>query len=144
MNLVIDVGTTGLRAAIVRADATIAAVEHRPFAPDSPFPGMVEFDAARMAELVLDAAEAVVAARGNPPIGGVGIATQRASTVLWERATGRPLGPALGWQDLRTIGECLTAKAEHDLALAPNRLHPGPLPLQRCGRRGWPSPTEDR
>ncbi len=121
MILVIDVGTTGLRAAIVRPDATLAAVEHRGFAPDSPSPGMVEFDATRLAQLALDAAETVLRRSGRPPLAGVGIATQRASTVIWERSTGRPLGPALGWQDLRTIGECLTAKAEHGLALAPNQ-----------------------
>ena len=36
-----------------------------------------------------------------------GISTQRASTIVWDRASGEPVGPALGWQDLRTIGECL-------------------------------------
>src|SRR5690606_21245684 len=51
----------------------------------------------------------------------VGVANQRASTILWHRATGRPVAPALGWQDLRTVGECITAKAEHGLALAPNQ-----------------------
>ena len=40
---------------------------------------------------------------------------------MWDRATGEPIGPALGWQDLRTVGECITAKAEHGLALAPNQ-----------------------
>ena len=74
-----------------------------------------------MAELVLDAASAALEQAGNPTISGVGIASQRASAVVWERATGRPIGPALGWQDLRTVGECLTLKAEHGLALAPNQ-----------------------
>ncbi|MDW3213436.1 MAG: FGGY family carbohydrate kinase [Ilumatobacteraceae bacterium] len=120
MILVIDVGTTGLRAALVRPDASLAHVEYRAFAPDSPFPGMVEFDAAEMARLVLDAAEAAIAATGEP-VTAVGVAAQRASTIVWDRATGKPIGPALGWQDLRTIGECLTARAEHDLALAPNQ-----------------------
>ncbi len=49
--VVIDVGTTGLRAALVGDDATIVANEYRPFAPDSPFPGLVEFDAAEMAPI---------------------------------------------------------------------------------------------
>lgn len=120
MILVIDVGTTGLRAALVRPDASLAHVEYRAFAPDSPFPGTVEFDAAEMARLVLDAAEAAIAAT-DEPVTAVGVAAQRASTIVWDRATGEPIGPALGWQDLRTIGECLTARAEHDLALAPNQ-----------------------
>lgn len=121
MILVIDVGTTGLRAAVMRPDASLEASEYRAFAPDSPFPGLVEFDAARMAELVLDASEAVLDRVGNPKIDGVGIASQRASTVVWERSSGRPIAPALGWQDLRTVGECLTLKAEHGLSLAPNQ-----------------------
>ena len=53
--LVIDVGTTGLRAGLVTPDGATEHVEYRPFAPDSPFPGMVEFDPARLGELVLDA-----------------------------------------------------------------------------------------
>ena len=120
MILVIDVGTTGLRAALVRPDGSLAHVEFRAFPPDSPFPGMVEFDAREMARLVLDAAAGAMAA-GSEPITAVGVAAQRASTIVWDRATGEPIGPALGWQDLRTIGECLTARAEHDLALAPNQ-----------------------
>jgi glycerol kinase len=121
MILVVDVGTTGLRATVMRPDATLGTVEYRPFAPDSPFPGLVEFDAARMAELVLDACRAALAAAGNPTVAGVGISTQRASTIVWERSTGRPIAPALGWQDLRTVGECITARAEHGLKLAPNQ-----------------------
>lgn len=121
MLLVIDVGTTGLRAALVRDDASITHVEYRAFAPETPFPGLVEFDASTMAGLVLDAANAAVERAGGEPIAAVGIASQRASTIVWDRATGEPIGPGLGWQDLRTVGECLTARAEHDLTLAPNQ-----------------------
>jgi glycerol kinase len=119
--LVIDVGTTGLRAAIVRPDGSVAAAEYRPCGPTSPFPGLVEFDATVMAATVLDATRAVMRRLGDPPVDGVGIASQRASTVVWERATGKPIGAGLGWQDLRTVGECITAKAEHGLPLAPNQ-----------------------
>ncbi|HMQ28908.1 MAG TPA: LemA family protein, partial [Acidimicrobiales bacterium] len=41
--------------------------------------------------------------------------------IVWERSTGRPVGPGLGWQDLRTVGECIVAKAEHGIPLAPNQ-----------------------
>ncbi len=121
MILVVDVGTTSLRAAVVGPDGSIAAVEARPFPPSTPFPGLVEFEPERMAELVLDAATAVLRRLDDPPVEGVGIAAQRASTIVWERATGRPVGPGLGWQDLRTVGECLAAKAEHGVSLAPNQ-----------------------
>ena len=117
--LVIDVGTSGLRAAVVRPDATVTALHYREFSPSSPFAGLVEFDAAEMARLVLEVAHASLAEAGA--VAAVGITTQRASTILWDRSTGIPLGPALGWQDLRTVGECIMAKAEHGLSLAPNQ-----------------------
>jgi glycerol kinase len=41
--------------------------------------------------------------------------------VVWQRSTGRPIGPALGWQDLRTVGDCLTITADHGFPLAPNQ-----------------------
>ena len=103
--LVIDVGTSGLRAAIVRPDASVEHVAYRAFPPDTPFPGLVEFDAAALAAAVLEVAHAALAAGG--PVEAVGITNQRASTIVWDRATGVPVGPALGWQDLRTVGTCL-------------------------------------
>ncbi len=116
--LVVDVGTSGLRAAVVRGDATIDHVHHRHFTPDTPFAGLVEFDATALARLVIEVAEAALA---GGPVGAVGIANQRASTIVWDRATGVPIAPALGWQDLRTIGECMAGRAEHGFALAPNQ-----------------------
>ena len=52
--LVVDVGTSGLRAAVVRPDGEVTALEFRSFPPSSPFPGLVEFDAAAMARTVLE------------------------------------------------------------------------------------------
>jgi glycerol kinase len=118
--LVIDVGTTSVRAAVVDRELRITALARRSFPPSTPAPGLVEFDAAELAALVLDAAGEVLAG-ADEPVRAVGITNQRASTVVWDRQTGRPIGPALGWQDLRTVIECITAKAEHGLALAPNQ-----------------------
>ena len=117
--LVIDVGTSGLRAAIVRPDGSVEHNTYRPFAPDTPFPGLVEFDAVRLAATVFEVAE--FALRAGGPVGGVGVTNQRASTIVWDAATGEPVGPSLGWQDLRTVGECITAAADHGLRLAPNQ-----------------------
>jgi glycerol kinase len=115
--LVIDVGTSGLRASVVRPDATIAAEEHRPLLPSTPEAGLVEFDPARMAALALELATAVLSAAG--PVEAVGITNQRASTVVWDRATGEAVGPGIGWQDLRTVGTCLVLQAD-GIHLAPN------------------------
>ncbi len=113
----VDVGTSGVRAAVVRPDATVAHVHHRAVLPSSPAPGLVEVDATAMASAVLEMAAAALADSG--PVAGVGIADQRATTVVWDRATGIPVAPGLGWQDLRTVMTCLTLQAD-GLRLAPN------------------------
>jgi glycerol kinase len=117
--LVIDVGTSGLRAAIVRPDATIDHVLYRALPPTSPFPGLVEFDPRALASAVLEVATAVLQRGG--PVAAVGVATQRASTVVWDRATGEPVGPGLSWQDLRTVMECIGLDADHGVKMAPNQ-----------------------
>ena len=53
------------------------------------------------------------------PVAAVGVANQRASTVVWDRSTGEPVGPGIGWQDLRTVGTCLALQA-NGIRLAPN------------------------
>jgi glycerol kinase len=116
--LVIDIGTSGLRAAIVTPDAQVIHEIYRENLPDSPMAGLVEFDATTMASSALDLARQVLAAGG--PVEAVGITNQRASSIVWDRATGEPVGPALGWQDLRTIGDCLVFQAE-GLRFAPNQ-----------------------
>jgi glycerol kinase len=115
--LVVDVGTSGARSAVVGADARIATVHHRPVLPRTPAPGFVEFDPVAMADAVLGTAREALAAAG--PVEAVGIATQRASTVVWDRQTGAPVGPGVGWQDLRTAAMCLALK-EQGIAVAPN------------------------
>jgi len=117
--LVIDVGTTGLRAALVTREGTIEHLRYEKCAPTSPFPGLVEFDARAMADAVLRVATEVVSLAGR--IDGIGITTQRASTVMWDSQTLQPLAPGLGWQDLRTVGDCIMSRAEHGLVLAPNQ-----------------------
>jgi glycerol kinase len=118
--LSLDVGTTSIRAAIVDDQLRIRSIARRPFPPSTPFPGLVEFDATELVRLVVDATAEATAGAGEP-VSAVGITNQRASTIVWDRATGEPIAPALGWQDLRTVGECITARAEHDLTLAPNQ-----------------------
>lgn len=108
--LVVDVGTSQVRAAVVRPDGSVQAVQRRPLPPSSPAPGLVEFDAAAMAEAALACAGAALAASG--PVDAVGIANQRASTVVWDRATGAPVAPGIGWQDLRTVGTCLGLRGQ--------------------------------
>ncbi|MGH8998176.1 MAG: FGGY family carbohydrate kinase, partial [Acidimicrobiia bacterium] len=71
-----------------------------------------------LAGAAVDVAAAALSAWGRP-VRAVGITNQRASTVCWERDSGEPVGPGIGWQDLRTVGMCLALQSQ-GLALAPN------------------------
>ena len=115
--LVVDVGTSSVRASVVRPDATVEHVHQEPCLPASPDQGLVELDAARIASLAVTLAERALADAGH--VDAVGIASQRASTIVWDRASGEPVGPGIGWQDLRTVGTCLVLQAD-GIRLAPN------------------------
>jgi glycerol kinase len=117
--LVVDVGTTGLRAAVVRDDATIAGFTYEPLPPATPFAGLVEFDGVEMRNAVLRVAAAALKAGGS--VRAVGITAQRASTIVWDSRTGTPVAPGLSWQDLRTVGDCIRLRAEKNLVFAPNQ-----------------------
>ncbi len=115
--LVVDVGTSSVRAVVVDDDAQIVDERRRPMLPSTPEGGLVEFDPGALATTVLELASGVLDAAG--PVAAVGITNQRGSTVLWDRATGEPQGPGIGWQDLRTVGRCLELR-EAGLRLGPN------------------------
>jgi len=108
--LVVDIGTSGVRSAIVGPDGAIGRVHYEQVLPDSPAPGLVEVDGSLVAATVRSTATAALEGVGE--VAGVGIANQRATTLVWDRRTGAPVAPAQGWQDLRTVGTCLTLQSE--------------------------------
>jgi glycerol kinase len=115
--LVIDVGTSSVRGAIVRPDATVAHIHRRPVLPRTPAPGFVELDAAAVAGAALEVAQAALA--GGHSVEAVGITNQRSTTIVWDRRTGEPVGPGIGWQDQRTVMMCLALQAQ-GLRLSPS------------------------
>lgn len=116
--LVLDIGTSGLRAAIVHPDGSLSDLHYESFPPQSPAPGLVEFDASAMYEAVHRVA---CKALEHHDVTAVGLTCQRASTIVWRASTGQPVGPGLGWQDLRTVGECIMMRHTHGIAVAPNQ-----------------------
>ena len=116
--LVIDVGSTSVRTAVVDGSGRLHHTLRVPTPRESPAPGLLEFDPVALADAALGAAAATLEAAGE--VDAVGIANQRASTVVWDRTSGDPTGPGLGWQDLRTALDCLTLQGE-GLRLAPNQ-----------------------
>ena len=114
--LVVDAGTSSVRVAVVDGSHLVAE-RRRPRPPATPAPGLVEFDATALAATALELARATVDEVGR--VAAVGIANQRGSAVLWDRATGEPVAPAIGWQDVRTVGRCL-ALGTDGWTVAPN------------------------
>jgi glycerol kinase len=102
----LDQGTTSTRCILFDHQGRLVSVAQREHAQHYPQPGWVEHDAAeiwRNAQRVV--AEAVARAGASPAqVTALGIANQRETTVLWDRRTGVPVGPAVVWQDVRTAG----------------------------------------
>ena len=94
--LALDQGTTSSRAIIFAADGSRVATAQREFAQYFPQPGWVEHDPEEIWRSQLACAREVLAASGIAvgAVAAIGIANQRETTVLWERATGRPLSRA--------------------------------------------------
>jgi glycerol kinase len=117
MILVVDVGTSSVRGVVVDADARVVAEHRTQLLPSSPAPGLVEFDATEMANAALGVARAALDEAGA--VTAVGVANQRGSAIVWDRATGAPVGLGIGWQDLRTVVRCLELAAT-GVRLGPN------------------------
>ena len=116
--LAIDVGTTSIRTAVVDLEGNVTHVHQQRLNLATPNPGEVELDGTEIARLTLELATRTLHDAGGADV--VGITTQRATTIVFDPATGVPVGPALGWQDLRTVIDCLVLQGE-GLRLAPNQ-----------------------
>ena len=106
--LAIDEGTTGVTAAVLGPGRQVLARRDEDFTQHYPRPGWVEHDAAEVWQVALRVAKGALADAGIAGAGlaAVGIANQRETTLLWERATGKPAARAIVWQDRRTADLC--------------------------------------
>ncbi len=111
--LALDQGTTSSRALVVAEDGSVVASAQREIVQHYPRPGWVEHDAEEIwATQLATAAEALARARVAPDrVAGLGLTNQRETVVLWDRATGQPLAPAIVWQDRRTSDRCAQLRA---------------------------------
>jgi glycerol kinase len=112
--LVIDQGTTSTRGIVFGLNAEPLASAQAEFPQVYPRPGWVEHDPETLWETtLLTAREALKrAACEAKDLAAIGIANQRETALIWERATGRPIANAIVWQDRRTAELCATLKAE--------------------------------
>ena len=103
--LAIDQGTTSTRAILFDASGQVRSSAQVELTQHYPQPGWVEHDPEEIwRSVVRSCREAAAGADG--PIAAIGIANQRETTLLWERATGRPVHNAIVWQDRRTAELC--------------------------------------
>jgi glycerol kinase len=111
--LALDQGTTSSRAILFDRRGRLVASVQEEFRQYFPQPGWVEHDPNDLWETTRRVAQAVLrkagAVRGD--VAAVGIANQRETTLLWDRATGRPLHRAIVWQDRRTADACAALEA---------------------------------
>lgn len=103
--LAIDQGTTNTKVLLFDDEVRVVARASRPVSIAFPQPGWVEQDPAGLWRSVEEGIAACLSAAGvHPDI--VAVTNQRESVVVWERASGRPLGPCITWQCRRTSAFC--------------------------------------
>lgn len=100
----IDQGTTSTRFVIMDAGGDIRAFDQREHRQIYPRPGWVEHDAAEIRDNTLAVIEGALRKAGLGPgdLAAIGVTNQRETCLLWDRATGAPLSPAIVWMDMRT------------------------------------------
>jgi glycerol kinase len=106
--LALDQGTTSSRAIVFDETGAVRGVAQREFRQIFPQPGWVEHDPRDIWATQLAVAQEAIARAGLTAgdLAAIGITNQRETTLLWERATGRPLANAIVWQDRRTADAC--------------------------------------
>ncbi|MBR6040414.1 MAG: glycerol kinase GlpK [Clostridia bacterium] len=106
--LSLDQGTTSSRAILFDLEGTIITSAQFEFTQHYPMPGYVEHDANEILKTELDAVREVLK-RANVQKGevaAIGVTNQRETTIVWEKATGKPVHPAIVWQCRRTAPLC--------------------------------------
>ena len=103
--LAIDQGTTNTKVLLFDDAGGVVARASQPVAITFPQPGWVEQDPAALWRSVEDGIEACLAATSLQP-DVIAVTNQRESVLVWERSTGRPLGPCIVWQCRRTSAFC--------------------------------------
>ncbi|PZQ43646.1 MAG: glycerol kinase, partial [Phenylobacterium zucineum] len=109
--LALDQGTTSTRAILFDRAGQSLGEASRPLRQSYPRDGWVEHDAEEIYAACLAVLREVAETSGRTDaIAAIGITNQRETVVVWDRATGRPIHPAIVWQDRRTAEVCAALK----------------------------------
>ncbi len=112
--MALDAGTTSNRCILFEKDGTIASIAQKEFTQYFPQPGWVEHDADEIWSTQLGVAVEAISKIGASAedIAAIGITNQRETTIVWDKATGEPVCPAIVWQCRRTAEFCDELKAQ--------------------------------
>jgi glycerol kinase len=115
--LALDQGTTSSRALILNTRGDILAMCQKPFKQYFPKSGLVEHDPEEIWSSQYEVALCALkeAKLKASDISAIGITNQRETTVIWDRKTGKPVCPAIVWQDRRTTEICDSLKSKENL-----------------------------
>ncbi|HOW46872.1 MAG TPA: glycerol kinase GlpK [Rubrivivax sp.] len=112
--LALDQGTSSSRSIVFDAQGRVVSLAQRELRQHYPQPGWVEHDPDEIWDTQLATAHEAIAKAGlqAADIAAIGITNQRETSVLWERRSGRPVHPAIVWQDRRTAPYCAQLRAQ--------------------------------
>ena len=110
--MALDSGTTSNRCILFNEQGEICSVVQKEFTQYFPKPGWVEHDALEIWSTQLEVAQAAMNNLGISAvnIAAIGIANQRETAIVWDRATGNPVCHAIVWQCRRTSDYCDSLK----------------------------------
>lgn len=112
--LAIDQGTTSSRALVFETNSKVCGIGQQEFGQHFPADGWVEHDALEIWSTTLASCQSALSKAGvnAADIACIGITNQRETTVVWDRATGKPIANAIVWQDRRTSEYCDSLKQQ--------------------------------
>jgi len=112
--LALDQGTTSSRAIVFDRQGRSVSIAQREFPQHLPSPGVVEHDPEDIWQSQLETAREAIAKAGltAADIAAIGVTNQRETTIVWDRATGRAVAPAIVWQSRISAPICERLKAD--------------------------------
>src|SRR5437763_9682579 len=110
--IAIDQGTTGSTVLVLDETLAVRGRGYQEFRQIYPQPGWVEHDPEDIWSSVLDALGQALKGIAGTSIAAIGITNQRETSLVWDRASGKPVHNAIVWQDRRTAAACTELKQQ--------------------------------
>ncbi len=135
--LAIDQGTTNTKALLVDAAGRISQQASVPNAVSYPQSGWAEQSATALLDGVRQVIAAIVGKTGSQDIAAIAISNQRESIIVWDAATGEPIGPCIIWQCRRSAATCEALRAAGHAGIIEQKTGLALDPLFPAGKIAW-------